>query len=502
MFNLTEYCLHKNSKDHSNKIALIFVQEDKSKNFLTYMDLYSRIISLAHLLKDENLPKSSRVLIRLENSLEYTILFFASIAAGLVPVPLSPRLTKVEVDFIINDSSPSLIFYSKKLELSESVIQKYKVYDLDFIKNIKSVQQEFTYQTEAEDPAFLIYTSGTLGVPKGVLHAQRNILGRIPMKEGWTNIQEDDRLLHAGQMNWTYTIGVGLMDVWTNKATSILYNGVANPETWTELMEKEKATIFVAVPSLYRRILKYVNFKDYDLSKLKYGLTAGEALPSKIREQWSSETKTELYEALGMSEISTYISSSPNVKVKSGSPGKVQKQRQVRIISLIEGVGELPSGEIGLIAVHKSDPGLMLTYWNRAEEMKAVFRGDWFIGGDIAHKDEDGYIFFHGRNNELMNSFGYRVSPIEVEHVLLHHPEVHEAGVAEIWKSEDMSIIVAFIELKNPEKASQELKLDILHFAMEHLADYKLPRDIIFVQTLPRNANGKLLRKELVFIDS
>jgi acyl-coenzyme A synthetase/AMP-(fatty) acid ligase len=201
-----------------------------------------------------------------------------------------------------------------------------------------------------------------------------------------------------------------------------------------------------------------------------------------------------LYEALGMSEISTYISSSPEVPPKPGSPGRPQLGRSVAILPVEGGTSPVAPGETGLLAVHRSDPGLMLGYWNRPEEEAQAFRGEWFIGGDLAKRDEDGYIWFAGRNDDVMNAFGYRVSPQEVESVLLRHPAVAEAGVAEVKVREDVSIIVAFIV---PAEGAGRDPAAILDHAAVHLARYKLPREVVFVDALPRTANGKVIRRQL-----
>jgi acyl-coenzyme A synthetase/AMP-(fatty) acid ligase len=142
---------------------------------------------------------------------------------------------------------------------------------------------------------------------------------------------------------------------------------------------------------------------------LRHGLTAGEALPPAVLEAWRAATGTELYEALGMSEISTYVSTGPGMAIKPGSPGKPQAGRRVAILATDEDAPrELPPGKTGLLAVHRSDPGLMLGYWRRPEEEALVYRGEWFCGGDLAHMDEDGYVWFHGRHDDILNPMGYR----------------------------------------------------------------------------------------------
>jgi acyl-coenzyme A synthetase/AMP-(fatty) acid ligase len=195
-----------------------------------------------------------------------------------------------------------------------------------------------------------------------------------------------------------------------------------------------------------------------------------------------------------MSEISTYVSSGPTIPVRPGSPGKPQPGRRVAILPA-EGAPEpLPAGEIGLLAVHRSEPGLMLGYWNRPDEEADVLRGEWFAGGDLASLDADGYLWFHGRNDDLMNAMGYRVSPNEVEAVLLGHPDVAEAGVSELAVRSDVKVIAAFV-VRRP-GAEPDAKA-LLAWCGERLAAYKTPREIRFLGALPRTANGKVQRKRL-----
>jgi acyl-coenzyme A synthetase/AMP-(fatty) acid ligase len=248
---------------------------------------------------------------------------------------------------------------------------------------------------------------------------------------------------------------------------------------------------------LYRQILKYCNLGQSDISSLRHGLTAGEPMSVALLDAWRSTAGTELYEALGMSEISTYISSSPVDPIKPGSPGRPQQGRRVVILPVEAGTDPVPTGEEGLLAIDRSDPSLMLSYWNRPDEEEQIFRGEWFIGGDLASMDADGYVWFHGRNDDLMNAMGYRVSPLEVEGVLAQHPAVAEVAVTEVRVRDDVSVIAAFVV---PRDASEPDAAALLAFAQDRLAAYKCPREVVFVESLPRTANGKVTRKQLASI--
>jgi acyl-coenzyme A synthetase/AMP-(fatty) acid ligase len=195
-----------------------------------------------------------------------------------------------------------------------------------------------------------------------------------------------------------------------------------------------------------------------------------------------------------MSEISTYVSTCPGMARKDGSPGRAQPGRRVAVLPVESGTDPLPSGEEGLLAVHRSDPGLMLGYWNRSDEEAEVYRGEWFLGGDLAIIDADGYIFHQGRANDVMKALGYRVSPLEVETAIAQHPNVAEVACAEISPREGVTVIGAFLVAKPGHTVDAG---SVLAFAKERLAQYKCPREIMVVDALPRTPNGKVKRSEL-----
>jgi acyl-coenzyme A synthetase/AMP-(fatty) acid ligase len=340
----------------------------------------------------------------------------------------------------------------------------------------------------------MVYTSGTTVRPKGVVHAHRSVLGRIPMHRDWQGLGASDVILHAGAFNWSYTIGVGLLDPWANGATAVLYNGPTDILIWPRLIRAASATLFAAVPSLYRQLLKYSDLRSGDLGTLRHALAAGEALSPAILAEWRSATGKELYEAFGMSECSTFVSNHAGQPIKPGSPGKPQHGRTIAVIPRVGPAEPQPPGEIGLLAIHRGDPGLMLGYWQRPDEEAAAFRGDWFVSGDLAAFDEDGYLWTHGRADDIMNAGGYRVSPLEVEAALLDCPGVAEIAVGEHRVRSDVSVIAAYVVRREGTTISAA---EVLAHATARLAVYKRPRQIFFVPALPRSRNGKLLRRAL-----
>jgi acyl-coenzyme A synthetase/AMP-(fatty) acid ligase len=498
-FNLARYCLSRSALATPDKIALIVVSEVagglESAERWTYTELDLAVRRIAAGLLARGLVPGDRLLLRLPNGGNYALLFLGAISAGLVPIPISAQLTEGEADFLLADSAAAAIAQGGSLALAELNRADLIVLDDEEITRLKDFPPVADHAyTAAEAPAYMVYTSGTSSRPKGVVHAQRSVLGRIPMHRDWQGLGSSDVMLHAGAFNWSYTIGVGLLDPWAVGATAVLYNGRKDAAIWPKLIRAAGATLFAAAPSLYRQILKYSSFAPGEFPHLRHCLAAGEALSPTLLEQWRTATGKEIYEAFGMSECSTFVSNCSDLVVRPGSPGKPQHGRPIAVIPLSGATRPLPANEIGLLAVHRSDPGLMLGYWRRPQEEEDAFRGDWFVGGDLASFDHDGYLWHHGRANDVMNASGYRVSPLEVEAALADCPDIAEIAVGEYQARADVSIIAAYVVRSKESSVSAET---ILEYSASRLAAYKRPKQVFFVDSLPRSANGKLLRRAL-----
>ncbi len=496
-FNMVRYCFHA-AGARPEKPALLVVHDAASTNVetWTYGALEEAVLRTAYALRSSySLGPGSRIAIRLRNRTPYALAFFGAIAGGLVPIPLSPDLTARELTFVLADSEAAAIAFDESLPHGAFDPGLAVIPENVLARAAESGPASNYAGTAAEDPAFLIYTSGTAAAPKGVLHAQRSAWGRRPMYRGWYGITPGDRLMHAGSFNWTYTLGTGLTDPWANGATAIVYTGEKEPAFWPRLMRDQGVTLFAAVPGVYRQILKYSDVPAGSLRLLRHGLTAGETLTNSVAAEWLERTGNVLYEALGQSELSTYISSAPGTPPEPGKVGRPQPGRSVAILGYEGGVEPLPPGSEGLIAVHRSDPGLMLGYWRRPEEEREVFRGPWFCGGDAGTLDEDGYIAHLGRHNDLMNASGFRVSPAEVEQELAKHPAVAEVAAAEVSVRDGVSIVAAFVVTHGEYESG--LAESLASFAATVLAPYKCPKEYVFVPSLPKTPNGKIKRREL-----
>jgi acyl-coenzyme A synthetase/AMP-(fatty) acid ligase len=292
--------------------------------------------------------------------------------------------------------------------------------------------------------------------------------------------------MHAGAFNWTYTLGTGLMDPWTVGATALIPAEGVTPAQLPLLLARHDATLFAAAPGVFRQMLRH---PVPPLPRLRHGLSAGEKLPDATRADWERATGTAIHEAFGMSECSTFVSGSPDRPAPAGTLGFPQPGRRIAILGP---GGPVRPGEPGVLAVHRSDPGLMLGYLGAAEETAARFRAEWFLTGDVVAEGPDGAIAYLGRDDDMMNAGGFRVSPVEVEAALAGFPGLTDVAAVELPVKADASAIAAFYS------AEADLSWEAMRAFLEpRLARYKTPRLFLRVETIPRGANGKLMRRAL-----
>jgi acyl-coenzyme A synthetase/AMP-(fatty) acid ligase len=494
-FNLAAHCLGRNLRTRPQQPAVVFIDADTRQEASTFVAFGERMRRLSAALSALGLARGDRVLLRLPTGPDAALSFFAAIAAGLVPVTCSTMLTRRELGQLAAETDALLLLQAEPPRGAEGgpALPELILDPTELQKRAGKQDPAPIAATAPEDPAFLIFTSGTGGQPKGVLHAQRSVLGRRPMRLGWQGFGPGDRVMHAGQLNWTYTLGVGLMDPWAAGATALLYTGPHDPARWPELIATHEVTVFAAVPTVFRQILKYGRAELLRRAPLRHCLTAGEALSPELLAAWREATGKPLYESLGMSEISTYVSSGPATPVRPGSPGRPQPGRRVAVLPAEGGATPLPPGQTGLLAVHRSDPGLMLGYWRQPEATEAAMRGAWFTGGDLAEIDRNGYVWFHGREDDVLNCQGYRVSAIEVERTMASHPAIAEVAVGESRRADGVALMTAYV-VPAVERPDQR---EILAWTAGRLAAYKCPKLIRLVPALPRTPNGKVMRKRL-----
>ena len=458
------------------KPALVILHPDRDE-IISYARLRALVFGCATQLLSLGLCPGDRVLLRLANGPAFPIFFLGAIAAGLVPVPTSAALTAAEVARLTPLVTPRLTLADPGLPVPEGIPTLAPDHAL-----WESLPPHCPTEADPHDEAYVIFTSGTSGRPSAVSHAHRAILARQAMHQGWEGLTLDDRLLHAGAMNWTYTLGTGLMDPWTLGATA-LSPAPGTPATdLPALLHRAQATIFAAAPGVFRQMLRA---PVPPLPHLRHALSAGEALPAATRAAWEAATGTQIHEALGMTEVSTYLSGAPSRPAPPGTAGHVQPGRHVAIL---DDQGEpTPRGEPGELAVATTDPGLMRGYLGEAPP-----QGPWFRTGDAAVMASDGAITHLGRKDDLLNAGGFRVSPTEVEAAFHDIPGLHACAATEVEPSPGTRIIALFYE---GECAIDEA---LLHQRAEAaLARWKQPRHYQHIASLPRTATGKLIRRAL-----
>jgi len=465
-----------------DKIALSVLSASGPRDW-SYAEIEGAVRGIATGLLARGLTPGDIVLLRLGNTPEFPLAYLGAIAAGLLPVPTSSQLTELETAQIIADLSPDIILHEPGIACPDHPARL----DVSALEPMHQLPASPYAMGDPNRPAYIVYTSGTSGQPRAVLHAHRAIWARQMMMDGWYGLTPQDRVLHAGAFNWTYTLGTGVMDPWTMGATALIPAPGTAPSDLPNLLREHKATIFAAAPGVYRQILKGDQVPD--LPDLRHALAAGEKLSGTMKDAWETATGKPVFEAYGMSECSTFISASPIHAATGDALGRPQSGRK---IAILDGDGPVKRGAQGVIAVHKSDPGLMLEYLGAPQDTAARFQGDWFLTGDQGIMTEDDQILYLGRADDMMNAGGYRVSPIEVEHALAGHPGITAVGCAEVEVKADTRVIAAFYTGPTPLPDDE-----LAAFAAQRLARYKQPRMYVHLTDLPTGPNGKLLRRSL-----
>ena len=485
----------------ARRTAMIVEDDERGTSSITYAALADRTSRFAQLLRTMGIAAGDRVLVRLPNSIDYPTAFLGTMKRGAIAVPTSTLLHAEEVRYLLQDSEAVALVIDEaswtRMEptlrgtglLREVILAGAPLARaLDAVKKVEAPEP-----TRAGDPAYLVYTSGTTGFPKGVLHGHRSLVGRMPAAEYWFDFGADDRILHSGKFNWTYVLGSALMDPLFRGKTVIAHEGRNEAATWPKLIAKHGATIFIGVPTVYRQILQKTALGKKDVPTLRHCMSAGEHLSDEVFARWRERFGLEIYEAVGMSEFSYYLSQSKHRPIRPGSAGFPQPGHDVRLVDP-DTLAEVPRGEEGMIAVADSDPGLFLRYWNQPEETAKAKRDGFFLTGDFARVDDEGYLWFLGRRDDIIKSFGYRVSPYEVERVMKNHPDVADCACIAEDVGDDKRLVVAYIIQQPGAAATPD---DLLAYGREHLAAYKAPKVVYFARDFPRTRNGKILRREI-----
>ncbi len=479
-FNLAAYVLSAGQAT-PDRIALQILRASGAERW-SYGRLTEAVLGVANGLLDRGLRPGDRLMLRLGNGVGFPLAFLGAIAAGIVPVPTPAGLTASEVAKVAALVGPAMIVAAPGIALPDPA--PCPVLTEVELRGFEAGPRADFALGDPNRLGYVVMTSGTSGTPRAVAHAHRAVWARRMMHAGWEGLGPSDRLFHAGALNWTYTLGTGLLDPWSVGATAmVLKEGVDLPQI-PLLLRRHNVTIFAAVPGVYRKILN--DNATISLPHLRHGLSAGEKLPPALRCQWRNTTGTDLHEAMGMSECSTFLSSSPGRPAPDGATGYPQAGRHIAILG--EDGTPVERGMPGVLSVRRDDPGLFLGYLNgeTIEESK----GDWFQTGDIVTMDEKEAVHTLGRGDDMLNAGGFRVSPAEIEAAMNAHPGVTASAAVELPVKADVSVIALAYTGSAGTDALQT-------HAETCLAPYKRPRLYLRRDALPTNANGKINRRAL-----
>ena len=485
-FNMAEYVLA-HADVTPEKVALSVLSNSGARR-ISYAQLKSDVLCVAQGLLDTGVEPDDRVLMRLGNTVDFPITYLAAIAIGAVPVPTSSVLTKTEVAKIITDIDPTVIVHDGACALPDTA---HRVLNVEQIAAFKSNESAEFHRGDPNRLAYIVYTSGTSGHPRAVMHAHRAIWARRMMIRDWYDLAAEDRLLHAGAFNWTFTLGTGLMDPWSVGATALIPEQNVDLKLLPLLLSRHHATLFAAAPGVIRKLNAALP-DQFRIPKLRHVLSAGEKLSPDVRSTWRAKTGVDIFEAFGMSECSTFLSSASHRPSADHALGWPQRGRRICLRAVHDPTQEAMLGEEGIIAVHQDDPGLMLGYLNAANETADRFVDGWFLTGDHARIGENGAYYYTGRKDDMMNAGGFRVSPIELEHSLSQVEGITSLACVEVEIKADAKIIVVFFT-----SASSDIDTQLKEHAQTHLADYKRPKAYVRLDALPQTANGKINRNAL-----
>ena len=469
---------------HGDATALQVLRPDGAERW-TYRQLIAAVRGFGTGLLKFGLGPGDRIILLLGNDAAFPIAFLGAISVGIIPVPLSTQLTPPEIDKVLATVTPALILTCEGVALPTAATCPMLPASATF--EISTLEPSPWAMGDPDRLAWMSFTSGTTGSARAVMHAHRSIWARQMARAGWTGLRQQDRLLHAGAFNWTYTLGVGLLDPWSLGATSLIPAAAVKPADLPALLARTEATIFAATPTVYRQMLRH---PIPDLPHLRHALSAGEKLSDDVASLWRTATGTPIFEAYGMTECSIFISGSATRPAPPGTIGYAQGGRRIAILGPDH--APVPRGTPGMLAIDRTDPGVFLGYYGHNGDTTDRFSGEWFLTGDTASMAEDGAIVYLGRNDDMMNAGGTRVSPLEVEAVMADVPDLTEVGVTEVTVRPGVSVVACFYVAAHP------IAEDILTaHAATRLARYKQPRIFVRIPALPRNANQKLLRREL-----
>ncbi len=513
-FNFGDDVVDKWAED-PNKLAMLWMDEDGRTERHTFADIRRESNRFASVLQGLGVRKGDGIVIVLPRVPEWHIFLVGAMRLGVVPIPGTILLTAKDYEYRINMAEArAVIVDSANAAKVEEVRERCPTLEhcivlggprpgwTDGDAAMAAASEDFTPVTVRSDDTSMVYfTSGTTGGPKMVLHTQASYpLAHMITGKFWLDLQPDDLHWNLSDTGWAKAAYSNIFGPWSMGTAVFIHN---NPNRFSaqetlQLVEQQGITTFCAPPTVYR-MLVLENLKNYNLSKLRHCIGAGEPLNPEVIEAWKAGTGHTIYDGYGQTETVLLVANYPCMEVKPGSMGKPLPGFDVAVIDADSGE-ELPSGQEGDIAVRvkpNRHDGLFREYWKNPDENGSSFRGDWYITNDRGIRDEDGYFWFVGRADDVIISAGYRIGPFEIESALIEHDAVAESAVVASPDEMRGSIVKAFVVLAPGFQPSSALEGELREHVKRSIAPYKYPREIEFVAELPKTTSGKIRRVEL-----
>jgi len=495
-----------------NALALINIGESGAEQRFSFEDLRRLSNRFANVLVARGLKRCDRVAVLLPQAPETALAHLAAFKAGLISVPLFELFGPDALRFRLADSGARAIVTNragadKIAELRGHLPELEGVFtidgqgpgSIDFHRNCSGASDAFTpVDTAAEDPAIIIYTSGTTGDPKGALHAHRVLLGHLPGVEMPQNLfpQAGDRFWTPADWAWIGGLFDVLLPAWHHGVTVVSHRAKKfDPEDALRLMADQQVRN-VFLPPTALKLMRQARNTPYPGLSLRSVGSGGESLGGELLDWGRSVFGLTVNEFYGQTECNLVVASCEDLfAAKPGAIGWAVPGHEVVIVD-DEG-HEVPSGVIGNIGVRRPDPVMFLGYWRNEKATAEKFAGDLLLTGDLGRRDDEDYIWFVGRNDDVITSGGYRIGPGEIEDCILRHPAVSLAGVVGVPDPIRTEIIKAFVVTKPGTAGSDALAEDIRVFVKTRLAAHEYPREVVFVEDLPMTATGKIIRRAL-----
>lgn len=503
---------HAEDPEKRDKLALIYSSPDREETF-TFLELSKHSNKFANVLRKYNVRKGDRVFLFMPRSPEFYAAFFGILKTGAVAGPLFEAFMEQAVRDRLEDSEASMLIttaellervpYTELPHLENIIIvgedSNKEGKFISFEEEMEAAPEEFEMEwVNLEDGMLLHYTSGSTGRPKGVYHVHNAMIQHYATAEWVLDLKPDDIYWCTADPGWVTGTSYGIFAPWLYGVTNVIRGGRFTPESWYETLEKYKVTVWYTAPTALRMLVSHGEdkVKQYDLSALRHILSVGEPLNPEVITWGLRAFGLRIHDTWWMTETGAQmIVNLPCNEIRPGSMGKPIPGVEASIIDH-EG-NELPPNQMGNLAIKAGWPAMMRQIWNNPGKYESYFINGWYISGDSAYRDEDGYFWFQGRLDDVINTSGERVGPFEVESKLIEHPAVAEAGVIGKPDPERGEIIKAFITLNDGYEESEDLLQDIRKFVKTGLSAHAEPREIEIKDTIPKTRSGKIMRRLL-----